>query len=159
MVRPNIVWILGWDPRHHEELLNGLEIKIHIRKVVSRVSKKLKILPYCIKKVLRVPHEAHLPRRVQNELMGGTTWPTWARACSPLSPWLSWGKGFPLVVAAPRDLGGGRNPPAPHDNIKGGTRGIATPNPCGRPLPFSLLLLRRHLAKLCQNSTNTMLCY
>jgi hypothetical protein len=52
MVRPNIVWILGWDPRHHEELRNGLEIKIHIRKVVSRVSKKFRILRYCIKKVL-----------------------------------------------------------------------------------------------------------
>jgi hypothetical protein len=30
MVSPKVVRSLGWDPRHHEELRNGPEIKFHI---------------------------------------------------------------------------------------------------------------------------------
>jgi hypothetical protein len=40
MVEPNICWSLEWDPCHHEELWNGIEIKFHIEKVDFRVSKK-----------------------------------------------------------------------------------------------------------------------
>jgi hypothetical protein len=38
--RTNIVWSLRWDPEYHEEGQNGLENKIHIRKVISRGSEK-----------------------------------------------------------------------------------------------------------------------
>ena len=31
--RPNVVRSLGWDPGYHEEIRNGPENKIHIRKV------------------------------------------------------------------------------------------------------------------------------
>ena len=34
--RPNVVRSLGWDPGYHEEIRNGLENKIHIRKVQFR---------------------------------------------------------------------------------------------------------------------------
>jgi hypothetical protein len=40
MVRPNIVRILEWDPRHHEELWNGMGNKIHIRESDFRVLEK-----------------------------------------------------------------------------------------------------------------------
>ena len=36
--RPNVVQSLGWDPGYHEEIQNGLENKIHIRKVQFRSS-------------------------------------------------------------------------------------------------------------------------
>ena len=34
--RPNVVRSLGWDPGYHEEIRNGPENKIHIRKVPFR---------------------------------------------------------------------------------------------------------------------------
>ena len=34
--RPNVVRSLGWDPGYHEEIRNGPENKIHIRKVLFR---------------------------------------------------------------------------------------------------------------------------
>src|SRR3954465_5296369 len=34
--RPNVVRSLGWDPGYHEEIQNGPENKIHIRKVLFR---------------------------------------------------------------------------------------------------------------------------
>jgi hypothetical protein len=40
MVELNIVESLGWDSANHEDLQNGLEIKIHIRKVEFRVLEK-----------------------------------------------------------------------------------------------------------------------
>ena len=36
--RPNVVRSLGWDPGYHEEIRNGPENKIHIRKVLFRSS-------------------------------------------------------------------------------------------------------------------------
>jgi hypothetical protein len=38
--RSNIVRSLGWDLGHHEEIQNGPENKIHIRKVIFRGSEK-----------------------------------------------------------------------------------------------------------------------
>ena len=35
---PNVVRSLGWDPGYHEEIRNGPENKIHIRKVPFRSS-------------------------------------------------------------------------------------------------------------------------
>src|SRR6266699_5964038 len=42
LVRSNVVRSLGWDPRHHEEIRNGPENKIHIWKVKIRVSEKFR---------------------------------------------------------------------------------------------------------------------
>ena len=36
--RANVVRSLGWDPGYHEEIRNGPENKIHIRKVPFRSS-------------------------------------------------------------------------------------------------------------------------
>ena len=37
---PNVVRSLEWDPGYHEEIRNGPENKIHIRKVLFRSSGK-----------------------------------------------------------------------------------------------------------------------
>ena len=40
MESPKVVRSLGWDPGHHEELLNGPEVNIYIREVIFRVPEK-----------------------------------------------------------------------------------------------------------------------
>jgi hypothetical protein len=40
----NVVRSLGWDPRHHKEVRNGPENKIHIWKVIFRGSEKYGVL-------------------------------------------------------------------------------------------------------------------
>jgi hypothetical protein len=39
-VKTKFVWSLGWDPRNHEEIRNGLKNKIHIREVNFKVLEK-----------------------------------------------------------------------------------------------------------------------
>src|SRR5215216_6648222 len=41
--RLNVVRRLGWDPRYHEEIQNGPENKIHIRKVLFRSSEMISV--------------------------------------------------------------------------------------------------------------------
>ncbi len=51
--RPNVVRSLGWDPGHHEEVRNGPENKIHIRKVIFRVSEKFRNFSVLYRRVSR----------------------------------------------------------------------------------------------------------
>ena len=40
---PNVVRSLGWDPGYHEEIRNGPENKIHIKKVLFWSSKMISV--------------------------------------------------------------------------------------------------------------------
>jgi hypothetical protein len=79
IVEPDIVWSLGLDPRHHEELHNGPEMKFHICKAVLGFQKSLGFFQYCIKKVLEgrgpilgptYPYDPHGPVRGHHGLHG-----------------------------------------------------------------------------------------
>src|SRR4051812_18872261 len=41
--RANVVRSLGWDPRYHEEIWNGSENKIHIKKVLFQSSEMIPV--------------------------------------------------------------------------------------------------------------------
>ena len=41
-----------WDPGHHEELRNGLEVKIYIWEVIFWAPEKVRFFQYCTGKVL-----------------------------------------------------------------------------------------------------------
>ena len=41
--RPNVVRSLRWDPGYHEDIRNGPENKIHIRKVLFRSSEMIPV--------------------------------------------------------------------------------------------------------------------
>ena len=80
---------LGKDPRYHEELRKSPEIKIHIRKVVFRVSEKFGNFPAGYRKVSR--RFRKVPRWDPPTL--GPTWtegvvqqPTWAGRTMPQGP-------------------------------------------------------------------------
>ena len=60
--RPNVVRSLRLDPRHHEEVQNSPENKIHIRKVIFRVSEKFGKIPVLYRKVPEGPPVGPLTR-------------------------------------------------------------------------------------------------
>ena len=79
MVSPKVVRSLGWDPRHHEELRNGPEIKFHIKESGFWVTGKVRDFSVMYWKVLegsRGSHGgAHHPER-----------PTWGNLAAKLLP-------------------------------------------------------------------------
>ena len=89
MVRKNIDWELGWDPRRHEEFRKSPKNKIHIRKVISEGVGKVREfsgrVPEISRRFRKVPGWGHLTYGAHMDQGGGAE-ATWAGRTIPRGP-------------------------------------------------------------------------